>query len=48
MNMVEIITMVRVYLAEGRSDLSKVEKMVTRRKADVRGYTVFRGIAGDR
>jgi PII-like signaling protein len=39
------ITMVRVYLAEGRSDLNKVEKWL-QEKANVRGYTVFRGIAG--
>jgi uncharacterized protein len=44
MNMVDI-TMVRVYLAEGRSDLSKVEKWL-QKEAGVKGYTVFRGIAG--
>lgn len=44
MSMVDI-TMVRVYLAEGRSDLNKVEKWL-QDKANVRGYTVFRGIAG--
>jgi len=44
MSMVDI-TMVRVYLAEGRSDLNEVEKWL-QDKANVRGYTVFRGIAG--
>lgn len=44
MNMVDI-TMVRVYLAEGRSDLNKVEQWL-QDEANVRGYTVFRGIAG--
>ena len=44
MNMVDI-TMVRVYLAEGRSDLNKVEKWL-QMEGNVRGYTVFRGIAG--
>ncbi len=44
MNMVDI-TMVRVYLAEGRSDLSKVETWL-QKEAGVKGYTVFRGIAG--
>lgn len=43
MNMVDI-TMVRVYLAEGRSDLNKVEQWL-QDEANVRGYTVFRGIA---
>ncbi len=44
MNMVDI-TMVRLYLAEGRSDLSRVEKWL-QDEVNVRGYTVFRGIAG--
>lgn len=44
MNMVDI-TMVRVYLAEGRSDLNKVEQWL-QDEANVRGYTAFRGIAG--
>lgn len=44
MNMVDI-TMVRVYLAEGRNDLTKVEKWL-QDVAHVRGYTVFRGITG--
>ncbi len=44
MNMVDI-TMVRIYLAEGRSDLSEVEQWL-QDEAHVRGYTVFRGIAG--
>ena len=44
MSMVDI-TMVRIYLAEGRSDLHKVEEWL-QDKANVRGYTVFRGIAG--
>lgn len=44
MKMVDI-TMVRVYLAEGRSDLSRVEKWL-QDEANVPGYTVFRGIAG--
>jgi len=44
MNMVDI-TMVRLYLAEGRSDLNKVEKWL-QNEVNVKGYTVFRGIAG--
>lgn len=44
MKMVDI-TMVRVYLAEGRGDLDKVEHWL-QKVAKVRGYTVFRGIAG--
>jgi PII-like signaling protein len=44
MNMVDI-TMVRVYLAEGRSDLGKVEKWL-QNKENISDYTVFRGIAG--
>jgi len=39
------VTMVRVYLAEGRSDLNKVEQWL-KDEANVRGYTVFRGIEG--
>ena len=46
MNMIDII-MDRVYLAEVRSDLSKVEKWL-QDEEDVRGYKVFRGIAGMR
>jgi PII-like signaling protein len=44
MSMVDI-TIVRVYLADGRSDLNQVEKWL-RNEGNVRGYTVFRGIAG--
>jgi len=44
MNMVDI-TMVRLYLAEGRSDLNKVETWL-QNELNVKGYTVFRGIAG--
>ncbi len=38
------ITMVRVYLAEGRDQVGKLLKWME--KADVRGFTVFRGVAG--
>ncbi len=39
------ITMVRLYLAEGRDDINKLENWL-QKEARVRGYTVFRGIAG--
>lgn len=38
------VTMVRVYLVEGRDPVSKVLKRLE--KAEVKGYTVFRGLAG--
>lgn len=44
MNIVDV-TMVRVYLAEGRKDLMAVEKWL-QEKSNIHGYTVFRGIEG--
>lgn len=43
MNQVDV-TMVRVYLAEGRDDVGQVLKWIG--KSEVRGFTVFRGVAG--
>jgi hypothetical protein len=38
------VTMVRVYLAEGRDPVGKILKWLE--KSEVRGFTVFRGVAG--
>lgn len=38
------VTMVRVYLAEGRDHISKILKWLE--QSEVRGFTVFRGVAG--
>lgn len=43
MNRVDV-TMVRVYLVEGRDPVNKVLKSLE--KASVKGFTVFRGVAG--
>jgi hypothetical protein len=42
--MSQAVTMARIYLIEGRDDINKIiTRMV---KLDVKGFTVFRGIAG--
>ena len=38
------VTMVRVYLIEGRDHISKILKWLE--QSDLRGFTVFRGVAG--
>lgn len=38
------VIVVRVYLAEGRDDISGVLKWLE--KSEVRGFTLFRGVAG--
>jgi hypothetical protein len=38
------ITVVRIYLSEGRDDINSL--LTWLEEADVRGFTVFRGVAG--
>lgn len=40
----QAVTMVRVYLVEGRDDVSKLIQWLQRQ--EVRGFSVFRGVAG--